>query len=84
MPRPTIPRVVRIDPQGLGATAVAPGKTLVHFYVGSRSITSSVTVEPPPNPSRLRMEPAAVDLNVGATSRLKLFAAFDDGGARAM
>ena len=72
-------RVVRIDPAGLGATAIGEGKTAILFYVGDRLTTATVTVEPMGNPSRLRIEPGAVELAAGTTARLKLVGEYEGG-----
>jgi len=72
-------RVVRIDPAGLGATAIGEGKTAILFYVGDRFTTATVTVEAMGNPSRLRIEPGAVELAAGATARLKLVGEYEGG-----
>ncbi len=76
---PSDPRIVRFDPFSNTAQAVSPGRTAVTFYLGSLSVTTTMEVGPPGNPSSLRIEPAEVELGVGTTARLKLIGEYEDG-----
>jgi hypothetical protein len=75
------PRVVRFDRFGAKATARSPGKTLVHFHLGDKSTSATVTVGPAENPKTIAIEPELVELGIGTTARLKLTAEYDDGAA---
>jgi len=73
------PRVLRFDHFGSTATARSPGKTLVHFYLGDKSTTASVTVGAAENPSQIAIEPELARLGIGTTARLKLIGHYADG-----
>jgi hypothetical protein len=73
------PRIVRLDRYGPAAVAAAPGETSVLFLWGNLSSTVRLKVQPAKAPKKISVEPAAVELGVGTTARLRLIAEYDDG-----
>ncbi|HEV7283119.1 MAG TPA: hypothetical protein VGN57_23130 [Pirellulaceae bacterium] len=75
------PRVVRIGPDGKTLFANGPGKTVIRFYHGSNSTTSTFDVKSAMQPESLQLEPAEPELGVGSTLQLKAVAKYADGSA---
>ncbi len=73
------PKVVDLDDVGIAASVRAPGKTVVHFYLGTDEAHATLRAEPPSNPAKIAMEPAQVTLGIGSTQQLRLWGEFEDG-----
>lgn len=73
------PRLLRLDPGTLTATALRPGTTAVRFYNGKLTTQATITVEPMSNPRELILEPERLDLAVSATARLGVVAVAANG-----
>ena len=75
------PKVVELDEAGTVAVARAPGKTVVHFYLGTSKAHATLQIKPPHNPAKIVIEPERVALGIGSTEQLRLFGEFE-GGAK--
>lgn len=73
------PRVLRLDKFGSTAQAIASGKTPIHFHLGAKVAHATVEVQPPRNPTRLRVEPRTLSLGEGATAQLRVLGEFQGG-----
>lgn len=71
------PRVAQLA--GAGAIrAVSPGATRATFYWGDLKASLNVVVSPTAAPEKLWIEPASVDVGVGAVAHLKLLGKYPD------
>lgn len=72
------PRVVRLSPDGTSLLARAAGRTVVHFYYGDQSTTSTFVVKTSDPPEKLRIEPETPRLGVGTTTQLRVWGEYGD------
>jgi len=73
------PKVLDLEEGGIAALVRAPGKTVVHFYLGTNEAHATLRAEPPSNPAKIAVEPAKISLGIGSTQQLRLWGQFKDG-----